>query len=76
MELKIETYKRNILMSFLLVEDIANHYYLWFLIKSWFCGLLTVEINNPSVPKTDTQKTENFDKAISLDQVDSSTCSL
>jgi hypothetical protein len=37
--------------------------------------LLIVGINTP-VPKTDTQETENLDKAISLDQVDSSTCSL
>jgi hypothetical protein len=35
-----------------------------------------VGINNPLVPKTDTQETENFDKAISLDQEGTSMCSL
>jgi hypothetical protein len=35
-----------------------------------------VGINNPPVLKTDTQETENLDKAISLDQEGASTCSL
>jgi hypothetical protein len=35
-----------------------------------------VGINNPPVPKTDTQEIENLDKAISLDQEGSSMCSL
>jgi hypothetical protein len=33
---------------------------------SWL--LIHVGIDNPPVPKTDTQETENLDKAISLDQ--------
>jgi hypothetical protein len=36
----------------------------------------TVGIDNPLVTKTDTQKTENLDKAISLDQEGASMCSL
>jgi hypothetical protein len=36
----------------------------------------TVGINNPQVTKTDTQETENLDKAISLDQEGASMCSL
>jgi hypothetical protein len=35
-----------------------------------------VGIDNPPVPKTDTQETENLDKAISLDQEGASMCSL
>jgi hypothetical protein len=35
-----------------------------------------VEIDNPLVPKTDTQETGNLDKAISLDQEGASLCSL
>jgi hypothetical protein len=35
-----------------------------------------VGINNPPVPKTDTQETENLDKAISPDQESTSMCSL
>jgi hypothetical protein len=35
-----------------------------------------VGIDNPLVPKRDTQETENLDKAISLDQEGASTCSL
>jgi hypothetical protein len=35
-----------------------------------------VGIDNPPVPKTDTQMTENLDKAISLDQEGASMCSL
>jgi hypothetical protein len=38
------------------------------------CG--SVGINNPLVPKTDTQETENLDKAISLYQEGASMCSL
>jgi hypothetical protein len=38
--------------------------------------LQIVRINNPLVPKTDTQETENLDKAISLDQEGASMCSL
>jgi hypothetical protein len=34
-----------------------------------------VGIDNPPVLKTDTQETENLDKAISLDQEGASTCS-
>jgi hypothetical protein len=36
----------------------------------------SVGINKPLVPKTDTQGTENLDKAISLDQDGVSMCSL
>jgi hypothetical protein len=39
-------------------------------------GLLLVGIDNPPVPKTDTQDTENLDNAISLDQESASMCSL
>jgi hypothetical protein len=35
-----------------------------------------VGIDNPLVPKTDTQETENLDKAISFDQEGASLCSL
>jgi hypothetical protein len=38
--------------------------------------LITVVINNPLVPKTDTQETENLDKAISLNQEGTSMCSI
>jgi hypothetical protein len=38
--------------------------------------LYSVGINNPLVPKTDTQETENLDQAISLDQEGASVCSL
>jgi hypothetical protein len=40
----------------------------------WF--LRTVGIDNPLMPKTDTQETENLDKAISLDQDGASMSSL
>jgi hypothetical protein len=36
----------------------------------------SIGINNPLVPKTDTQETENLDKAISLDREGASMCSL
>jgi hypothetical protein len=36
----------------------------------------SVGISNPPVPKTDTQETENLDKAISFDQECASMCSL
>jgi hypothetical protein len=35
-----------------------------------------VGIDNPPVPKTDTQETENLNKAIFLDQEDANVCSL
>jgi hypothetical protein len=42
-------------------------------INDW---LSIVGINNPPVPKTDTQETEDLDKTISLDQEGASMCSL
>jgi hypothetical protein len=36
----------------------------------------SIGIKDPVVPKTDTQETENIDKAISLDHKGASTCSL
>jgi hypothetical protein len=39
-------------------------------------GVRPVRINNPPVPKTDIQETENLDKAISLDQKGASMFSL
>jgi hypothetical protein len=39
-------------------------------------ALASVGIKDPPVPKTDTQETENLDKAISLDQEGASMCSL
>jgi hypothetical protein len=44
-------------------------------VKSWVSTQI-VGINNPPVPKTDTQETENLDKAISLDQEGASMCLL
>jgi hypothetical protein len=38
--------------------------------------ILTVGINNPPVPKTDTQEIENLHKAMSLDQEGASICLL
>jgi hypothetical protein len=50
-----------------------DHWHLLFLI---FRQGLTVGTDNPPVLKTDTQETENLDKAISLNQEGASMCSL
>jgi hypothetical protein len=44
--------------------------------KSDITDTMSVGINNPPVLKTDTQETENLDKALSLDQEGASMCSL